>query len=384
MPVTTKMQLTEQQQEELERRSRSGSLAARTVERARIILGLGAGKGTNEIAGEVGMVRQTVSRWARSFQQKGIEGLEDARRSGRPLVIKPDKIEQTVYKTTRETPSDSTHWSTRSLGAEMGLSASSVSRIWRAHELKPHRVRTFKLSNDRRFAEKTEEVVELYLNPPADSVVWSADEKCQIQALTRTQDSLPCAPGHCATQTPDYKRHGTTNLFAAMNMGSGEVVYTFHPRHRHQEWIQFLGMIEERTPADKQAHLIIDNYSAHKHANVSQWLSEHPRFHIHYTPTSGSWLNQVERLFGELTGKCLQRRTAETVPALERDIKQYLDRRNETPKTFHWKASTVEILRKVKRVWGVLHDRYGAKKPSAALASIERCLAAFDAKAAPA
>jgi len=168
----------------------------------------------------------------------------------------------------------------------------------------------------------------------------------------------------------------------AMNMASGEVVYTFHPRHRHQEWIQFLGMIEERTPPDKQIHLIIDNYSAHKHAAVRQWLSEHPRFHIHYTPTSGSWLNQVERLFGEVTEKCLRRRTAETVPALEHDIGQYLDKRNENPKPFHWKASAVEILRKVKRAWGVLHDRYGAKKPSAALASIERRLAVLDPAAA--
>ena len=168
-----------------------------------------------------------------------------------------------------------------------------------------------------------------------------------------------------------------------MNMGSGEVAYTFHPRHRHQEWIQFLGMIEERTPPGKQIHLIIDNYSAHKHANVRQWLCDHPRFHVHYTPTSGWWLNQVERLFGEVTEKCLRRRSAETIPALEQDIGQYLDRRNENPKPFHWKASAVEILCKVKRAWGVLHDRYGAKKPSAALASIERRLATLDAAAAP-
>ena len=243
-------------------------------------------------------------------------------------------------------------------------------------QLKPHRVRTFKLSNDPQFAEKLEDIVELRLHPPPDSVVWSADEQSQLQALTRTQSSLPCAPGHCATQTHDYKRHGTTTLFAAMNMGSGEVVYTFHPRHRHQEWIPFLGMIEERTAPDRQIHLIIDNYSAHKHANVCQWLGDHPRFHIHYTPTSGSWLNPVERLFGEVSEKCLKRRSAATVEALEQAIAQYVDRRNETPKAFQWKAPVVEILRKVKRAWAVLHDRYGAQKPSAALASIERRLAA--------
>ena len=378
MPDTAKIQFTEEWRDELDRRARSRSLAVRSVERAKIILGLAAGKAQKEIAEQVGIARQTVRRWEKRFLRQGIEGLEDAPRSGRPGEIKPETIEQIVRKTTQETPPDSTHWSTRSLARAMGVSASSVGRIWRAHKLKPHRVRTFKLSNDPNFAEKMEEVVELYLHPPPNSVVWSADEKTQIQALTRTQPSLPCAPSHCATKTHDYKRHGTTTLFAAMNLGSGEVVYTFHPRHRHQEWIPFLGMIEERTPPDKQIHLIIDNYSAHKHANVRQWLGERPRFHIHYTPTSGSWLNQVERLFGEVTGKCLRHRSAETVAALEQDIGRYLDRRNENPKTFHWKASAVEILRKVKRAWGVLHDRYGAKKPSAALASIERRLAILD------
>ncbi len=381
MPGTAKIQLTEQQQDELERCVSSRCLAVRTVERAKIILGLAAGKARKEIAEQVGMVRQTVRRWEQSFLQQGTQGLEDAPRSGRPRVIQPQKIEQIVHKTTQETPPDSTHWSTRSLAQEVDVSASSVSRIWRAHKLKPHRVRTFKLSNDPNFAEKMEEVVELYLHPPPDSVVWSADEQCQIQALTRTQSGLPCAPSHCATQTHDYKRHGTTTLFAGMNMARGEVVYTFHPRHRHQEWIQFLGMLEEGTPPGKQIHLIIDNYSAHKHAAVRQWLCEHPRFHIHYTPTSGSWLNQVERLFGEVTEKCLRRRTAETVAALEQDIGQYLEQRNENPKSFHWKASAVEILRKVKRAGGVLHDRYGVKKPSAALASIERRLAALAAAA---
>src|SRR6266849_1801577 len=382
MPGTAKIQLTEQQQDELERRVSSRCLAVRTVERAEIILGLAAGKARKEIAEQVGIVRQTVRRWEQSFLRQGTKGLEDAPRSGRPRVIQPKKIEQIVYKTTQETPPDSTHWSTRSLAKEVDMSASSVSRIWRAHKLKPHRVRTFKLSNDPNFAEKMEDVVELYRHPPPDSVVWTADEQCQIQALTRTQSSLPCVPRHCATKTHDYKRHGTTTLFAGMNMGSGEVVYTFHPRHRHQEWIQFLSMIEERTPPGKQIHLIVDNYSAHKHAAVRQWLCEHPRFHIHYTPTSGSWFNQVERLFGEVTEKCLRRRTAETVAALEQDIGRYLEQRNENPMSFHWKASVVEILHKVKRAWGVLHDRYGVKKPSAALASIERRLAALAAATA--
>jgi transposase len=383
MSDTTKIQLTEQQRDELERCASSRSLAVRVVERAKIILGLAAGKAKQEIASQLGIVRQTARRWERRFQQQGTEGLEDAARSGRPRDIQPEKIQQIVQKTIQETPPDSTHWSTRTLAKLMGVSASSVCRIWRAHKLKPHRIRTFKLSNDPNFAEKLEDVVKLYLDPPVGSVVWSADEQCQIQALTRTQPGLPCAPGHCATQTPDYKRHGTTTLFAAMNMRSGEVVYRFHPRHRHQEWIRFLGKIEEHTPPDKQIHLILDNYSAHKHANVGLWLSEHPRFHIHYTPTSSSWLNQVERLFGELTAKCLRGLLAETVAKLEQTIAQYMDRRNENPKPFHWKATVVDILRKVKRAWGTLHDRYGAKKPSAALASIDRYLAKYDAAPAP-
>ena len=382
MPSAPKIQLAEPQQEELVRRMGSRTVTARAMERAKIILGSAAGRAQTEIAQHLGIVRQTVRRWEKRFLQAGIPGLEDAPRAGRPAVIGPEKIQQIVQKSIQETPPDSTHWSTRSLAQAVGVSASSVSRIWRERQLKPHRVRTFKLSNDRQFAEKVEDVVELYLHPPPDSEVWSADEQCQIQALTRTQSSLPCAPGHCATQTHDYKRHGTTTLFAAMNMGSGEVVYTFHPQHRHQEWIQFLGLIEKHASPGKQIHLIIDNYSAHKHANVCQWLYEHPRFHIHYTPTSGSWLNQVERLFGEVTEKCLRHRSAPTVAALEQDIGPYLDRRNESPRAFHWKASAIDILRKVQRAWNTLHERYGAKKPSAALASIERRLA-LDAAPAP-
>jgi transposase len=305
-----------------------------------------------------------------------MKGLEDAPRSGRPRRIQPEQIAEIVQKTIQETPSDSTHWSTRSLAQVVNVSHSSVGRIWRWKNLKPHRVRTFKLSNDPKFAEKTDDVVTLYLNPPADAVVWSADEQCQLQALSHTQPSLPCVPGHDVTKTNDYKRHGTTNLFAAMNVHGGEIVYTFHPQHRHEEWIQFLSMIEAATPPGKEIHLIMDNYSAHKHAAVGQWLAEHPRFHVHWTPTSGSWLNAVERVFSDVTQKCLRRRSADSVPALEQAIGEFLDQRNENPKPLKWKATAVEILRKAKRAWATLHDLYGAKKPSAALASIDRFLAA--------
>jgi transposase len=375
MPGAENIQLDEQSQQELKSLAASRTSAVRLWQRATIVLELAAGKAKQEIAKRLGVARQTVLRLEQRFLQRGMDGLNDAPRSGRPATIGPEKIAQIVRKTTHETPVDSTHWSTRSLAQETAVSACSVSRIWRKHKLQPHRVKTFKLSNDPLFAEKTADIVNLYLNPPAESIVWSADEQCQLQALTRTQSSLPCAPGHPATKTSDYKRHGTTTLFAAQNVGTGEVIYTFNQQHTNQEWIPFLAMIEEHSPLDKQIHLIIDNYSAHKHANVLQWLAEHPRFHIHYTPTSGSWLNPVERVFADVTRKCLNHRSAATVEALQQDIAQFLDRRNQSPKPLNWKATTDGILQKVKRAWQSLHDRYGAKKPSAALASIERYFA---------
>jgi transposase len=377
MSHSAKIELNPAQQDELESRANSRTNEARVVERAKIILGSAAGKAKQEIAEQPGAARQTVRRWEKRFLSKGTKGLDDAPRSGRPRRIGPDQIAQIVHKTTQETPADSTHWSTRSLALVVKVSASSVGRIWRSAKLKVHRVRTFKLSNDRQFAEKTDACVQLYLNPPPDSVVWSADEQCQLQALSRTQPGLPCVSGHCATGTHDYKRHGTTTLFAAMNVHSGEVVYMFRPRHRHEEWIQFLTRIEDATPSGREIHLIMDNYSAHKHAAVGRWLTEHPRFHIHWTPTSGSWLNPVERVFGDVTQKCLRRRSADSVPALEQAVGEFLDRRNENPKPLQWKATAVEILRKTKRAWASLIDRYGVKKPSAALASINQFLARF-------
>jgi transposase len=375
MPGAENIQLDEQSQQELKSLAASRTSAVRLWQRATIVLELAAGKAKQEIAKRMGVAGQTVLRLEQRFLQRGMDGLNDAPRPGRPATIGPEKIAQIVRKTTHETPVDSTHWSTRSLAQETAVSACSVSRIWRKHKLQPHRVKTFKLSNDPLFAEKTEDIVNLCLNPPAESIVWSADEQCQLQALTRTQSSLPCAPGHCATKTSDYKRHGTTTLFAAQDLGTGKVIYTFNQQHTNREWIPFLAMIEEHSPLDKQIHLIIDNYSAHKHANVRQWLAEHPRFHIHYTPTSGSWLNPVERVFADVTRKCLNHRSAATVQALQQDIAQFLDRRNENPKPLNWKATTDGILQKVKRAWQSLHDRYGAKKPSAALASIERYFA---------
>jgi transposase len=374
MPGAATIQLDEQSHAALKSLAASRTSPLRLWERASIILGLAAGRAKQEIAKHLGLARQTVLRWEQRFLQQGLAGLSDAPRSGRPRTIGPEKIAQIVQKTTGETPVDSTHWSTRSLAAVMEVSACSISRIWLALKLQPHRVKTFKLSNDPRFAEKVADIVELYLKPPPNSIVWSADEECQLQALMRTQHSLPCALGHPSTHTSDYKRNGTTTLFAAQNVGTGKVVYMFDQVHTNQEWIQFLTLIEKHSPPDKQIHLIIDNYSAHKHINVQQWLAKRPRFHIHYTPTSGSWLNQVERLFGEVNRKCLKHRSFPTVEALQENIAQFLNRRNENPKPINWKATTDEILQKVKRAWQSLHDRYAAKKPSAALASIERYL----------
>jgi len=232
MSHSAKIQLTPAQQEELDRRANGRTVAARAAERAKIILGSAAGKAKQEIADQLGIARQTVRRWEKRFLQKGTKGLDDAPRSGRPRRIQPEQIAQILHKTTQETPADSTHWSTRSLALVVNVSPSSVGRIWRSAKLKVHRVRTFKLSNDRAFAEKTDDIVKLYRDPPPDAVVWSADEQCQLQALGRTQPGLPCVPGHAATKTHDYKRNGTTNLFAAMNVHSGEIVYMFHPRHR--------------------------------------------------------------------------------------------------------------------------------------------------------
>ena len=273
MPDTQNIQLDEQSQEKLKALAASRTSAVRLWERATIIVELAAGRAKQEIAKELRIARQTVLRWEQRFLQQGIEGLNDAPRSGRPRTIGPEQIAQIVQKTTSETPVDSTHWNTRSLATVMGLSACSISRIWRTQKVQPHRVKTFKLSNDGLFAEKTDDIVNLYLTPPLDSLVWSADEQCQLQALMRTQPGLPCAPGHPATQTGDYKRNGTTTLFAAQNVGTGKVIYMFNKVHTNQEWIQFLALIEENSPPDKQIHLIIDNYSAHKHANVQRWLA---------------------------------------------------------------------------------------------------------------
>jgi transposase len=305
-----------------------------------------------------------------------MDGLEDRPRSGRPVRIQSPTLDEIVRLTTQSTPVAATHWSTRTLAPIVEVSPSTVARVWRAHGLKPHRVKSFKLSNDPRFAEKLEEVVGLYQHPPEGALVIAVDEKCQIQALDRTQPGLPWKKGRCGTMTHDYKRHGTTTLFAGMNVADGRLISTFMPTHNHQDWIRFLKLIHKQTPRDKGVHLILDNYSAHKTPEVLAWLAKHRRFHLHFTPTSSSWLNQVERFFRDLTDKCVRRGVFHNVRELEQSIQKYIDEHNRAPKPYLWTAKARDILEKVKRAWYVLKSRGGLTKVSRALEGIERRLSA--------
>jgi transposase len=372
-----KVWLSQEQEDDLRRFARSRTLPARLVERAKMLLGCAAGHTVEEIAEQLDVARQTVSRWLGRYVERGLEGIEkDMPRSGRPRTITPARVDEIVRLTTQSTPVAATHWSTRTLAPMGQVSPSTIGRIWRAHGLKPHRVKNFKLSNDPLFAAKLEDVIPLYLDPPAGAVVISVDEKCQIQALERTQPGLPWKKGRCGTMTHDYKRHGTTTLFAAMNVADGSIISTFMPTHTHQDWIRFLRLIHKQTPRDQDMHLILDNYSAHKTQEVWAWLKKHRRFHLHFIPTSSSWLNQVERFFRDLTDKCVRRGVFHNVGELEQSIQNYIDEHNRHPKPYIWTAKARDILEKVKRAWYALKASGGLTKASRALESIERSLAA--------
>jgi transposase len=320
------------------------------VERAKIILLAAEGKQNQEIARLCGVARRTVGVWRRRFVENRVAGiLKDAPRPGRRARIGEEVIEEIVRKTTQETPVAGTHWSTRSMAKVMGLSPSTIGRVWRSHGLKPHLIRTFKLSRDPKFLEKLDDIIGLYLNPPEHALVFSVDEKSQIQALDRTQPGLPLVPGRSGTMTHDYKRHGTTTLFTALNTLDGTVIGTCMPQHRHQEWIKFLGLIDRETQKDKEIHLIADNYATHKHPEVQAWLERHPRFTVHFTPTSASWLNMVERFFRDLTQNRLRRGVFRSVGDLTAAIDEYLVRHNQDPKPYIWTKSASDILEKVTR-----------------------------------
>lgn len=334
----------------LEQWSRSRLLAARQVERAKVVLLAAEGKSDIEIGELLGISNQKASRWRKRFLRLGMPGLEkDAPRPGRKPAIPAGVKEALIHKTTQSKPANATHWSTRTMAAEMGVSEATVRRIWHAHGLKPHLVGTFSISKDKCFAEKLEAIVGLYLNPPEHAIVMCVDEKSQIQALDRTQPGLPLKKGRCGTMTHNYKRNGTTTLFAALNVADGKVISMCDDRHRHQEWLRFLKVIAQVTPAGKELHLIADNYATHKHPKVQRWLKRHPHFHMHFTPTSASWLNMVERFFRDLTQKRLRRGVFHDVEELVTAIGDYIDRYNQKPKPFVWTAKASDILEKVKR-----------------------------------
>jgi transposase len=331
------------------------------VLRARIVLAAAEGKENRQIAVELGTLRKTVGLWRKRFAGERLAGIEkDAPRGGRPATAKAELAPEIVKITTTEKPPQATQWSTRTLAKHLGTTASMVQRVWKETNLQPHRVKTFKVSNDPQFAEKLVDIVGLYLNPPEHAIVLCVDEKTQIQALDRTQKSLPIYPGRLATMTHDYKRHGTTTLFAALNVAEGHVLAACKKRHRHQEWIDFLKQIDEGTPGDVDLHLIVDNYATHKHPKVRRWLARHPRFHVHFTPTSGSWLNLVERWFGEITRQRIRRGAFGSVKQLEAAIYNYIEHHNEHAQAFTWTAKPDEILAKIRRARAALD-----KTPSA-------------------
>lgn len=343
--------------------SKRKRVEARIQLRARIVLLAADGRSDKDIAEELGADRRVAARWRGRFLSAGVNGLmQDAMRPGRPRTARAAlRVQAVVRVTLEETPNGATHWSTRTLGAHLGTNATAVARIWRAHGLKPHRVKSFKLSNDSKFIEKLEDIVGLYLNPPEHALVLCCDEKTQIQALDRTQPGLPLKRGRGKTMTHDYKRNGVTTLFAAMNMLTGEVLSITDQLHRHQEWLRFLKMIDRQTPKKKELHLVVDNYATHKHPEVQTWLAKHPRFHMHFTPTSSSWLNtgwpraMVERFFRDITDKRIRRGVFTSVPDLEAGINEYIAVHNANPKPFIWTAKASDILAKVTRARAALN-----------------------------
>jgi len=342
--------ISDEQREVLEVLVRSRSAAHRVVLRARVLLLAADGVSNSEISEVAGVSRPTVLAWRGQFEKDGLIGFgEVAAGRGRKPSISDEKVAEIVELTLHATPEGETHWSCRSMAKRAGVSSASVQRIWSARGLKPHLVKTFKLSNDRRFEEKLIDVVGLYLNPPEKAVVLCMDEKSQIQALDRTQPSLPLKKGRAGTMTHDYKRHGTTTLFAALDVLTGTVIGRCLPRHRNGEFLKFLRVIEAEVPKGLEIHMILDNYGAHKHANVKEWLVKHPRFHLHFTPTSSSWLNLVERWFRDLTDKAIRRGVFHSVNDLIAAIEDYLKANNDDPKPFVWTATADHILAKVAR-----------------------------------
>lgn len=319
------------------------------AQRARIVLLAADGLTNNEVAERVGVNPATVVKWRKRFVERGVDGLIDEPRPGAPRTISDADVEEVIVRTLEDKPTDATHWSTRDLAAKVGMSPSSVGRIWRAFGLKPWQTDTFKLSEDPQFIDKVRDVVGIYLNPPDKAVVLCVDEKTSIQALDRTQPSLPMRPGQVERRTHDYKRHGVTDLFAALNVATGEVLHQTEPRHRAVEFRKFLDLIDDTVPAGLEVHVVLDNSSTHKTDAINKWLLRHPRFHFHFTPTSSSWLNLVERWFAELTTKKLQRSAHRSVTALTADLDAWIENWNTNPKPFIWHKTADQILDTLKK-----------------------------------
>src|SRR4051812_45544749 len=345
-------ELNERERQTLEAWSRRGRTNQALAMRSRIILLAAEGVESIDVAGELGLSNQTVCKWRGRFLKERLVSLGDAVRSGAPRSIQDEKIQAVVDTTLHKKPKQATHWSSRLMAKELGLSQTAIVRIWHAFGLQPHRRETFKLSSDPHFVAKVRDIVGLYLNPPVNAVVLSVDEKSQIQALDHTQPNLPLRPGQVERGTHDYKRHGTTALFAALNIASGAVISQFHARHRSQEFLKFLNLLEVTISrgSKEQIHLILDNYATHKTPHVKRWLLKHPHIHLHFTPTSSSWINLVERLFAEIEQRKLRRGCFTSVAHLQSELTSYLDDRNKNPAPFIWTAPAELILKRVSNV----------------------------------
>jgi transposase len=361
MRVAKAVVLSSEERATLTRWARGRSIPARLVQRARIVLAAAEGRQNRQIALELDCTRRTVATWRHRFIDQRLDGIrQDAPRGGRKPAQRSRFEAEIIRKTTQELPPNATQWSKRSMAQALGCSDSLVQRVWRDNGLKPHRTKTFKVSNDPQFAEKLVDIVGLYLNPPEHALVFSCDEKTQIQALDRSQKSLPMFPGRLKTLTHDYRRHGTTNLFAAIELAEGKIISDYQPRQRHQEWIRFLKKIDAETPPELDLHLIVDNYSTHKHPKVKSWLARHKRFHIHFIPTSSSWLNVIERWFRDITQNRIRNAVFQSVEQLEQAIRAYIAHHNAHPTTFVWTKKAEDILAKVSRARAALN-----KLPSA-------------------
>jgi transposase len=355
MRFADKIELDAQAERELRILSKRRRVEARVQQRASVILLAAKGWQNKDIAAQIKLDRRQVALWRRRFIGGGVQALlQDASRSGRTPTVTPEIESRIVNTTLHNKPAAATHWSTRTLAAHLGLSATTIRRMWRRNGIKPHLQDTFKLSRDPRFVDKLVDVVGLYLDPPEHAIVLSCDEKSQIQALNRTHPGLPMKPGRAGTMTHDYKRNGTTTLFAALHTLDGTVISMCQDRHRHEEWLKFLRLIDRKTPKHLQLHLIVDNYATHKHPDVQAWLTKHQRFVMHFTPTSASWLNMVERFFRDISENRIKRDSFLSVADLQQAIAQYIEHHNKNPKPFIWTASADDILAKVTRAKAAL------------------------------